>query len=318
MDSKENISQNTDMIVESDNEKLTFTLQSLDLNVITPRSQDVSFLVEKLPIEIAEGITYGSPAGVIIDNKSPKVEILRQQARELKELPEEQRLLPLMTLLRNNVKYSYTNTIDELEKTDQERAKWIMENIKGNKCITLSDLVEQGYGVCRHLSVLYLFLAKEAGLNGVLLRSDQSSPIKNILRTDSNQPLFKEVRVGEEAPPHLWLEIKLSSGKWVPIDPSTDLIGDTPDKLQMFNLANYTSPSSLGLDVESEPKLSDIAGLFNYTYFKPGEAITKASAYIIKHAGYSSPFKGDATLIISKRPFYKELRCKLRKIETTY
>jgi len=313
---------NRDQITEpTDDNSLSFHFQNLNLDETNLQSPGVEFLIEKKPIIMEDGLMYGRPLGVLIDKKSPKVENLLQQARQLKELPEEKRIQKVMEIVRSNVKYPYPETVAELQNTNNNLAEWInMNMVKENQVITLSDLVEKGYGVCRHLSVLYLFLAQEAGLKGAIMRTDPDNPIRNILRTDNKEPLFKLVEIGDEAPSHAWVEIQLSSNRWIPVDPSTNLIGDTTANLEMFNSANYMAAATYNLERSVKPK-ENIVGLFNKIYFKPGEPVTKGSAYIApkKHLSLETGMKilsyqGPAELTISQLSSYTDLNTNIRII----
>lgn len=77
--------------------------------------------------------------------------------------------------------------------------------------------------------------------------------IKNIERSDTKQKLFRSAEVGKPVSAHSWVEIKTSDGRWIPVDPSTKLVGDSEEGLSMFREANYMAYGNPSLDVEVEP-----------------------------------------------------------------
>jgi transglutaminase-like putative cysteine protease len=75
----------------------------------------------------------------------------------------------------------------------------------------LSEFLEKGYGRCTQLSVAYLYLAQQAGIEGCFMGSD-SGAIKNVLK-DENTKLFRSAEVGAPVGAHSWVELKLSDGR---------------------------------------------------------------------------------------------------------
>jgi hypothetical protein len=317
---QESLTKKDPIAEPTDNSSLTFHFQDLNLNETNLRSPQVEFLIEKKPIMIEDGLVYGGICGVLIDKNSPNVENFLESASQLKELPEIERLPKIMEIVRSNIKYPYPNVIAELENRNKELANWINEKMgKRNETLLLSEILEKGYGICRHLPVVYILLAQEAGLRGAIL-STAGSYIRNILRSDTQEPLFKLVGVGEIAPSHQWLEILLSSGEWIPVDPSTNLIGDTKEGMEMFKSANYIACATLNLIPSIKPD-EKIVGLFNHNYFKPGESVTKGSAYIAPKGlmssreqtiSYSS-YQGPAELTITTDDSYTNINSILKK-----
>jgi transglutaminase-like putative cysteine protease len=129
------------------------------------------------------------------------------------------------------------------------------------------------------------------------------SDITNILRSDNGEPLFKMTKVGEKAPPHAWVEIRTSSGKWIPVDPTTNLVGDTQEGVDMFKKANYMA-EVYGLKKEVNPPNS-----FSYVLhgsFLPDQntalmrltTIVKKTISLREEDKYS-PYKGDVEVTIS-------------------
>lgn len=251
----------------------------LELDTNTPCSPEVKVVVEKQPIVIEEGKSYAN-FSVLIDKETEKVHNLVLQAEAIKNLPEHERPAAILNLLRDNIQYAHKDVLEKVSETDPELAQWVAKNTGLNSFSTmnvpLSELVEKGYGVCRHLSVAYLYLAEKAGLEGCFMNSD-SGTIKNIERTDTKEKLFKSTEIGKPVSPHSWIEIKLSNGQWIPVDPSTKLVGDSPEKLEMFRQANYLA-IGYGIDIEGEPHelWAEGKGLT----FKPGESRTEGAYHL--------------------------------------
>ena len=298
---------------EIEKDTLTIQYENLSLDEFNPISPEVEFLIQREPIPIEKGFQY-EHGGVLIDEKTEKMENILESASMLKNIPEEERVYKIMEILKENIQFAYPDTVKSLSKTNPELAEWINNKIWGRgDAIPMSELIEKGYGICRHLSVVYLWLAQEAGLKGNILSTDAfDNPIKNILRTDTNKPLFKMTSVGANAPNHAWTEIRLSSGKWIPVDPSTNLIGDTQEGLEMFNLANYKGYIFRYLNIKTEPKDDNIVGIAK-GYFEPSNPVAKSTAFVsskinksFDHKGNlkdlnNTSYEGDAKLIISSR-----------------
>lgn len=297
---------------------ISFTYSELDLNKDSKESEEIEFLIEKYPILMQKGNVYGSPSGILIDD-SPQTNLLLEKARELRSIPEKQRLYEIMNIVKQNINYAYPSAIEELHNHNPVLGNWVEENINEGKEVKLSEVLDKGYGVCRHLSVLYLYLAQEAGLEGIMLRSD-GSHLVNIVRTDNGQPLFRSVDIGQNPLPHTWVEIRDSYGRWIPIDPSTNLVGDTEEGLDMFKTANYMAVATTGLEAETEPKES-LYGSFRLSYFKPGESSTLGKAFISISEPWNwttnintyCSYKGDAKLVISQDPNYKDSAFRVKK-----
>ena len=239
------------IITESTPQQAKVHFSNLHLTSEKPESPIIIVCFGKKPLPIKEGFIYGEKA-VVFDRISPKMKELSIQAGLLKSIPEEQRPRAVMSLLRKHVQYAYDNVVTLLEKHDPVLAQWITENTGINsstKLIPLSEIFEKEYGVCRHLSIAYLWLAQQAGLEGTLACS-APLVIRNIKRKDNNQPLFKCVPVGNGLVAHMWDEIRLSNGKWIPVDPSTQLIGDADEGFDMFREANYLMEGAYGYNHE--------------------------------------------------------------------
>lgn len=242
--------------------------------------------VKKLPtsVEFGDSIQF-----ITIDNKSPKLQWMRKEAAKLQSLPERARIVPLMALVRNNIHYAFPWVMEELKQTEPKRAKWV-NNHTGlwshpTTPLTLSQVVDGEYAICRHLSVVTLALAKDAGLKGAALvykplADEPGNKIKNVFRKDTGKNLFQSVRANEPFENHhSFVELLLSNGEWIPVDPTVQLTGETPEGLALFKEANYRA--NIGEFLEKE-------GLPEHTYgqatsslqFLPGED-TRSGIYIV-------------------------------------
>ena len=231
----------------------------------------------KVPTFINDGVEIES---ITIDRKSPKLQGLYDQAQALRSIPERERPRQLLGLLRSNVHFAYTDVLDEVAKGNPELAQWVAENTGINSSSSrpqsLSEVVDKGYGVCRHLSVAMLALAKEAGMDGAYLTygptRDPQYLMENVLK-DDNQPLFKMMPPGDKYyGGHAWVELKTSDGEWIPVDPSTQIVGDTPQGMELFRKANYRALVSQSLDIDGFPP-GPVDDLGNQDlFFLPGEA----------------------------------------------
>ncbi len=248
------------------------SFHDLELSAESPTSSEIQIVVEKQPIDLVEGRSYAD-FSVLMDRETEKMVDLGAKAEALLELPEKERPAIILKILRSRVHYAYNEVIQKLSETDPELARWVAENIGLNSSvlnIPLSEIIEKGYGVCGHLATAYLWLAEKAGLKGVILSSNQGT-IKNIRRSDTGEKLFESVEIGQPVSAHSWVEIITSDGVWIPVDPSTKLIGDSRDGLAIFKDANYMSSAHLSLDGETEPR-DKLSPKWTPMLFAPAEA----------------------------------------------
>src|SRR5579872_4281337 len=181
---------------------------------------------------------------------------LVSEARAIREFPERERPRRLMELLRSKVTYSYATTLAELAETQPELVNRVQANNRSIPAINiglLREAVRLGYANCSPLTIGLLILGKEAGLEGAFLgnapgagkrkagMAEDPNPIVNIIRPDTHEGLFKsDSNYGVSIPAaHAWAEFRMSDGKWIPVDPSTQLVGDTPEGLQILRDAHY-------------------------------------------------------------------------------
>lgn len=258
--------ENIEISFNKDSVEINF--HNLDLNVNNPNSPEIIITFEKQPITLEVGKTYGLH-NVCFDKETPKMLEIAKEAETLLQIPENERPRKVMELLRKHLEFAYDDKVETLSKTEPERAKWVKENIQGLVYnFPLSEIFEKEFGLCRHLSIAYLWLAQYAGLEGVEMKNHEK--IINIQRTDNGEKLFKMAEVGQPAPEHSWVEIKTSDGKWIPVDPSTKLVGDTKEGTEMFKKANYLG-IFFGADWKAEP--NELAfNIPNVPFFSPGES----------------------------------------------
>jgi hypothetical protein len=106
-----------------------------------------------------------------------------------------------------------------------------------------------------------LVLAQEAGLQGnycggMTTFTNLSRKESDYQANDNRPALFRSVEEGrtvDEA--HAWIEVrvltKTGETKWVPIDSSTQLVGDTEKRLRTFlDAGGYTLPSKMSIDAK--------------------------------------------------------------------
>lgn len=239
---------------EIGSEGATITYPNLSLSVEDP-SRRLEFSIEMMPINIKISRSYAAQ-DVLVDDESQNLDIVRQ-ARDLSLFPEKQRARLVVDLLKKNFQLATRDNINKLKSTDPETGDWVEQYASENtpfKKVPISEIIEHGYGICTHHSAIYLWLAQEAGLKGAIVRS-RPNTIKNIIRSDNQQPLFKSIGEGETVPAHTWVKILLESGEWMPVDPTTGLVGDTLNNLSMFKQANYVCDtySYREIDYQIEP-----------------------------------------------------------------
>ena len=227
------------------------SFNALKLDELHPVSPEVRVVIEKKPRILEEGGSYCREA-VLIDAETEQMQLLANQATALKELQETERPARILEILRAKIQYANQDVLKALSKTNPDLASWVVQNTGFNVSVPLSELVEKGYGICRHLAVAFLWLAQKAGLQGVILIANPHV-IRNIVRSDTKEKLFKSFELEGQAPGHAWVEILTGDGQWIPVDPSTKLVGDSEAGLAMFKDAHYMAIGTEALDFEAEP-----------------------------------------------------------------
>lgn len=212
------------MLISFSDKEAEIIIPNLSLQLRGDHSKEFSIKFEKEPIDLEKGKMYTQYA--VFDKETDKMLSISKELEHYKDLPEKEKLAKTLDILRKNIQYPYKKDIENLKITNPNLAEWVEKSnmlSSGWSPINLSDTFEKGYGICGNLALAYLYLAEKIGLKGVILSGDE---IININRTDNNGPLFRVVDVGQRAPSHYWCEIELSNGEWMPVDPSTKLIGD--------------------------------------------------------------------------------------------
>lgn len=283
--------------------KIEFTNLSLQSEKDHSKEFEIDFEKEPVALKIGEIYTLYN----IYDSESEKMKSITEEVLKFKDLPEKEMLSKILEILRQYISYPYTEKVEEVRKTNPDLAKWIEENLSLSNFPTspnkLSDIFENGYGICGNLSLAYLYLIEKVGLSGVILSGDE---IKNIERSDNHEPLFKSRKIGDQAPSHIWCEIKLKNGEWIPVDPSTKLIGDESG-ISDFKRANYIGrPAIPPCEIEINPKLE--SGILDSPIkidFLPGEKYGKAKCCVSKKKVFKKdfvPYSGDCKLKITILP----------------
>lgn len=216
-------------------------------------------------ITLRKGITSISEAHS--KEESSILEEMLKKARQLKTIAKRDRPRKVMEILRSHIKYSYEKTLSDLEASYPERVNAIRENnnMPFVQLSTLKNAAELGYANCGPLSIGMLILGKEAGLEGAFLgnasdlgktKSKDPNPIKNIIRSDTGEAIFKSGSpIGANIPAaHAWVEFKMDDDKWIPVDPSTELVGDTKEGMEIFKEANYRASPGILLNISPLPE----------------------------------------------------------------
>jgi hypothetical protein len=245
--------KNPEFIQKIGCEGATITFPHLSLNIKNP-SFKLEIMLNKRTINMKVGDSYATQ-DVFIDEEVQEPDLV-SQAKMLSVHPEKLRAKLLVNLLKNNFKTATQLNINKLRTTDPAYADWVEENVSERsqkKYVPFSEIVKHGHGICTHHSAIYLWLAQEAGLKGAIMRSDQNT-ITNIIRSDNGKKMFNFADVGANVVSHAWVELLLENGEWLPVDPTTGLVGDTQTNLEMFKQANYVcdtfSESIISCNVE--------------------------------------------------------------------
>lgn len=146
-------------------------------------------------------------------------------------------------------------------------------------------------------------MIQKAGLQGTLCNAE-AGVVKNIKRSDREENLFKSVAIGEPTAAHMWTEVQMSDGTWIPVDPSTNLVGDTQERMALFQEANYMASGEYGTTLTWSPH--ELVPQASSLSFKPGEAISNAQYGLllvatpgIPNPSYSPKYSGPGNLTVS-------------------
>lgn len=233
-------------------------------------SLNIEAVVEKLPLtNIGNGEHIH---GSYVDFESPEFDEIRREARKLGELPEMERPRKLVELIRGRVRYAYKSTLEELQPLDPGKVDWAINKLR-TKEAKLSEILTMGLSECDQFAMLLLLLGNEAGLEGTIAsyksEIDNRNNIINVNRIDNGEPLFKSFGVGSPLiGGHAWVEFKMKNGDWMPVDPTTNLVGDCVADLETMRRANYSSSIYLTEWMTGDALRLDRSG---YRFF-PGES----------------------------------------------
>ncbi|MEA3255645.1 MAG: hypothetical protein U9Q22_07400, partial [Candidatus Altiarchaeota archaeon] len=245
--------------VGAENNVIQVTSPEVDL--APGKKISIQVTLERHPVEIREGdVLYDT---ITIDG-SDKIEQLKEKARDLRNLPEREKIVSVVDMVRETLKHPTDWGKEKLERNIQ-------------KPINLSEAVEGGICICNAFSALYSVLIQEAGL-GVAL---QAGVAENIIRPDTNEKLFKVYDVGDRVQ-HAWDETELGDGSFIPVDPTTGVVG-IDEGLDVFREARYREFARDNIKIEGLPEhvTSDKTELL----FTPGERRISEPVYL-----YTQPY----------------------------
>lgn len=259
--------------------------------------------VGKEPIEIQDGDFLGVNK-VEVKFQDETLGLLKE-AERLRDLPEEQRLEALVDLVRSKLAYPYVEVMEEAQTRNPELTKWFEKRFGKNPSIwklELNEFLKKGYGDCKIMSAAYLAAAQSAGLRGICGGNPSNIPglaLKNISRPDNGRPIFKSVEVNRDLEStHAWVEIQLSDGRWIPVDPTAKMIG-IGEMLNTFKEAGYNIPiyfADQGLPNEVELDRGA-------SFFEPGEAEKDLHLQLKPASPYKNPktdrYSGNIDLTLS-------------------
>lgn len=167
-----------------------------DISLTSPEPQ----IVAKVEIEIQplKKLETGDKCGFLtFDQITPKMEeMVNKVILECSELENNEKPRKVMEVMLEYVQYAFA---DKIKNETQET-----QNIAKSYSCNFSDLVEAGFGVCRHLSPLYVWLIQQVGLSAIVQNNGGGvEDMKNVLRNEKNgkkgDPLFKLTPVGGHA-----------------------------------------------------------------------------------------------------------------------
>lgn len=186
--------------------------------------------VSKIDIKDEVGLRH---EGIELDEITPKINQIKNEIASMcegKKDREKPRII--LDIMKKYMQYGFKDII-----VDNKLAQ---EVVSLSKC-KISELVESGFGICKHLSPLYLYFATEVGLSGLLQISSGQEDFINIYRDKENKSkLFQSKEVGQKIGGHMWANIEID-GEWILVDPSVNLVGDNESDLAIIEQAGYKS-----------------------------------------------------------------------------
>ncbi|RLI91705.1 MAG: hypothetical protein DRO95_03810, partial [Candidatus Altiarchaeales archaeon] len=230
---------------------------------------EINIKIRRHPITITEGDILKETK---IDS-SEEIEKLKESARKLRELPEIERIKEINRLVRETLRFPYIEeglSEEEYKRRVKERDK------KFGKIVNLSDIVRGGEGLCRHFVALYCVLAQEAGLKV----APQGGDVDNIMimhPEEGERKLFKERALGARVP-HAWVEVELSDGTWIPVDPTLNILGTEKEITESIFKNAYTESAYESIEISNLPE--QLRYDKKHLIFSPGEKETTTSIYL--------------------------------------
>lgn len=234
---------------------------------LTPENElPINIRVRKEPIEVHSGDSLG--ANSVEVNFEGEAQSLMDEAVKLAELPEEERLAALTELVRSKLKYPYPDVIEAAGTNNPELKEWLEKRFGGNPStwkLELNEFLKNGYGDCKIMAAAYLVAAQAAKMKGIYANSNGS--LRNVNRPDTGKPVFRSVELERDTnAAHAWVEIRLSDGRWIPVDPTTNMIG-LGEMMEIFRQAGYNVPVSFTSEVPPDLELER-----DSSPFAPGES----------------------------------------------
>src|SRR3989344_1692845 len=154
---------------ENPKEKMLQRTLHFDSVELTPEQEfSVNIHVRKEPIEVLDGDNLGSNSvEVKFENEALA---LMEEAGRLAELPEEKRLVALMELVRNKLKYPYPDVMEAAQAENPELKEWFEQRFGKNPSIgnlRLNDFLSKGYGDCKIMAAAYILAGQSAKMKGI-------------------------------------------------------------------------------------------------------------------------------------------------------
>lgn len=226
----------------------------------------INIHVRKEPIDVLDGDSLGLNSVEVKFNDETL--LLMEEAENLAELPEEERLFALMELVQSKLEYPYPDVIEVAQAKNPELKEWFEQNFGENPSVGnlhLNDFLKNGYGDCKIMAAAYILAAQSAKMRGIYANS--VNVLKNVVRPDTGKPVFKSTELDRDTDSaHAWVEIQLSDGRWVPVDPTTNMVG-LGEMMKVFKQAGYNTPVSFESEAPQELELEG-----GDSYFAPGES----------------------------------------------
>ena len=234
---------------------------------LTPGQEfPVNIRVRKEPIEVRDGDSLGSNS-VEVKFEGEALSLM-EEAEKLAELPEEERLTALTDLIRSKLKYPYPDVMETAGAENPELKEWLEKRFGPKPSLwklELNDFLKNGYGDCKIMAAAYLIAAQSAKMKGIYANSGVS--LKNVIRPDTGKPVFRSVELDRDTnSAHAWVEIQLSDGRWIPVDPTTNMTG-LGEMIEVFRQAGYNVPVAFKSEVPSDLELER-----DNSTFAPGES----------------------------------------------